>query len=220
MSSKKTILESKTITPELSKGEQTRAKLLEAAHELFLRQGFHGTSMRQIADRAGLAVGGIYNHFQDKEEIFAAVLDAYHPYHTLFPALEATQGETVEAFIRNAAQRVKSEIAGVETRLLPLIFMDLIEFQGRHLRQLAERIIPRALVFFQRFMKLPGDLRDYPPPVLIRTMVGMVLGYLLTEMVFKEVGLFKQSRYDWFGNTIDIYLYGILKAPTQNTSEG
>ncbi|MBF8283944.1 MAG: hypothetical protein HW378_2859, partial [Anaerolineales bacterium] len=68
-----------------SRGEVTRTKLLEVAHGLFLENGFHGTSMRDIADAAGIAVGGIYNHFSDKEAIFAAVLDAYHPYHVILP---------------------------------------------------------------------------------------------------------------------------------------
>ena len=40
---------------DLSRGEKTRQRILDAALELFCRQGYHGTSMRQIATRAGLA---------------------------------------------------------------------------------------------------------------------------------------------------------------------
>ncbi|MBI3241616.1 MAG: TetR family transcriptional regulator, partial [Chloroflexi bacterium] len=39
----------------LSKGEQTYAAIIEAAYALFLKKGYHGTSMRQIAERADLA---------------------------------------------------------------------------------------------------------------------------------------------------------------------
>src|SRR5688572_9182786 len=67
--------------PASARGEETRARLLDAAYAEFRRNGFHGTSMRQIAQAAGLAVGGIYNHFHGKEDIFAAVLDSRHPYH-------------------------------------------------------------------------------------------------------------------------------------------
>ena len=63
----------------LSKGERTRQDILSAAHTLFLEQGYHGTSMRQIAYRAGIALGGIYNHFAGKEGIFTAVFEANHP---------------------------------------------------------------------------------------------------------------------------------------------
>ncbi len=43
----------------VSKGELTRASILEGAYQLFLQQGYHGTSMRQIAEEAGIALGGI-----------------------------------------------------------------------------------------------------------------------------------------------------------------
>jgi len=46
-----------------TKGETTRLTIEDAAVELFMEHGYHATSMRQIAERAGLALGGIYNHF-------------------------------------------------------------------------------------------------------------------------------------------------------------
>jgi hypothetical protein len=42
----------------VTKGERTRAVLLNAAKRLFVSKGYHGTSMREIADEAGLALGG------------------------------------------------------------------------------------------------------------------------------------------------------------------
>ena len=46
-----------------TKGERTRTAIIDAAFDLFVRKGYHATSMRQIADEAGLAPGGLYNHF-------------------------------------------------------------------------------------------------------------------------------------------------------------
>ncbi|MCJ7701247.1 MAG: TetR/AcrR family transcriptional regulator, partial [Anaerolineales bacterium] len=76
------------------KGENTRALILQTAHDLFITQGYHGTSMRQIARQAGLALGGIYNHFSAKEDIFEAVFVENHPYLEMIPAIENAQGET------------------------------------------------------------------------------------------------------------------------------
>jgi AcrR family transcriptional regulator len=199
-----------------TRGETTRAALLAAAHKLFLRQGFHGTSMREIADEAGLAVGGIYNHFATKEDIFAAVLDAYHPYHVLLPALEQTEGDSIEAFVRNAAERVRQGIEGSETRLLPLVFMDLVEFRGRHMGRLARKILPRFLPFFERFTQLRGRLRHLPPPVLFRALLSLMIGYLVTEMIMKNAKLYPQpgvTSRETFDGLIDIYLHGILDEP-------
>ena len=68
-------------------GTKTQTRILEAAHGLFLKHGYHGTSMRQISTESGLALGGIYNHFLDKESLFLEVLKAYHPFHEILPAL-------------------------------------------------------------------------------------------------------------------------------------
>ncbi|PMB28130.1 hypothetical protein CEN47_14340, partial [Fischerella thermalis CCMEE 5319] len=92
------------------KGEQTLSRILNAAYALFMAQGYHGTSMRQIAQRAGLTLGGVYTHFASKEEIWKAVLFERHPYHTILPVLRATKEETVEMFLRNAARRLVSEL--------------------------------------------------------------------------------------------------------------
>ena len=207
-----TVMENPT-QPEVepvSRGDATRARVLEAAHSLFLKNGFHGTSMRQIADGAGIAVGGIYNHYGSKEEIFAAVLDAYHPYHVVLPALKEVEGETVEAFVRDAANRVRAGFAGAETRLLPLLFTELVEFQGRHLKQMAEIILPSLLTFAQSFAQRKGALRPIPLPVMLRTFMGLLVSFLLSEMILKDTPLLKHSEYDWFGGMVEIYLHGIL----------
>jgi AcrR family transcriptional regulator len=64
----------------VKKGEATRLTIENAAIQLFLEQGYHATSMRQIARGAGVALGGIYNHFSSKEQIFDQVLIEKHPY--------------------------------------------------------------------------------------------------------------------------------------------
>lgn len=49
--------------------------ILEAATRLFVRQGFHATSMREVAAEVGLSVAGIYHHYPSKERILVALLD-------------------------------------------------------------------------------------------------------------------------------------------------
>ncbi len=203
----------KSLPPPTARGEATRAKLIEAAHSLFLKHGFHGTSMRQIADKAGLALGGIYNHFANKEEIFAAVLDAYHPYHIIMPALENTQGDSAEALIRDAAGKIRLGIeqANAETKLLPIMFMELVEFQGRHLNAIAERVFPTILRFIQRFIEKREQVRDLPAPVMLRAFAAVIIGYVLTELMLKNTTIFKQGQFNWFDGMVDIYLHGIIK---------
>ena len=49
--------------------------MLDAAAELFVAQGYAGTTVRQIASTAGIKAGSVYHHFDSKEALFIAVLD-------------------------------------------------------------------------------------------------------------------------------------------------
>ena len=49
---------------------ETRDKILDAARELFVTEGFEGVSMRKVADKIEYSPTAIYVHFADKEELF------------------------------------------------------------------------------------------------------------------------------------------------------
>jgi AcrR family transcriptional regulator len=53
-----------------------RQELISAAHRLFLEQGFHGTTMRQLAKESGMALGSLYTHYPSKDDLFSAVFEA------------------------------------------------------------------------------------------------------------------------------------------------
>ena len=55
---------------------ESRALILREATRLFVEQGFHGISMRQIAETVGMSKAGLYYHFKDKEALLLAVLTA------------------------------------------------------------------------------------------------------------------------------------------------
>ncbi len=57
--------------PRAEKRARTRAALLDAAAELFAARGFRHVSVDEIAERAGLTKGAVYDHFEDKEALFA-----------------------------------------------------------------------------------------------------------------------------------------------------
>ena len=53
----------------------TRRALLDAARSLFAERGYHGTAAEEIVRRAGLTRGALYHHFEDKKDLFRAVVD-------------------------------------------------------------------------------------------------------------------------------------------------
>jgi AcrR family transcriptional regulator len=191
-----------------TKGARTRSALIETGYQLFIEKGYHGTSMREIADEAGLALGGIYNHFANKEDIFVAVLTARNPYLKIFPALQAAQGETVEELVRDAATRMIKAL-GESRGMMGLMFVEQIEFNGRHIRQIIEVYYPAMKEFIQRLSEVRGPLRPIPPLVLLRAFIGLFFSYYMTEMLVIE-RLPARARQDTFDHFIEIYLHGVL----------
>lgn len=196
----------------LKKGEATRLAVEEAAMRLFLEQGYHATSMRQIAERTGLALGGIYNHFSSKDEIFEAIVVDQHPYKKLLPLILAVEGETSEEFFRNAFRIVIDEL-GKQPEFINLMFIELVEFKGKHGAVMLREITPKVLPVFEKVVKNRKGLRTYNPAVLMRSFFGMIIAYFITEMVISgsviSVLMPDNSREVY----IDLFLNGVLKEP-------
>ncbi|HKI03608.1 MAG TPA: TetR family transcriptional regulator [Thermoanaerobaculia bacterium] len=63
------------------KGEETRANILETALDLFRERGYEETTMRAIAEEAGVAVGNAYYYFKSKEHLIQAFYERTHQEH-------------------------------------------------------------------------------------------------------------------------------------------
>jgi AcrR family transcriptional regulator len=192
----------------LSKGERTRQAVLQAAYELFLEKGYAATSMREIAERAGLALGGIYNHFENKQAIFSTLIIDRHPFHQVLPLLQAVAGETVEEFVRNAARSMLGEL-GRRPDFVRLLFIEMVEFNGRDFPNMFEVVFPQILPLIQRFQISQGKIRPIPPFVLFRAFLGLFFSFYMTEFLLAgaPVAATQENALDHF---VDIFLHGIM----------
>lgn len=66
----------KTRGPSLEKTQDTRNKIIEAALQQFIQEGFARSKISDIAKRAELGKGTIYSYFETKEQLFEGVIDA------------------------------------------------------------------------------------------------------------------------------------------------
>lgn len=200
---------------ELSRGERTRVAILEAAQELFLENGYSGTSMRQIAERAGgIAVGGIYNHFSSKEDIFRHLVEERNPYQLLHTALAEAEGETGPQLLADALRRIQA-IAIVHIDFIQLAYVDIQNFDGRAMLGVVESVLPVAIRFAQRVMAAGGLRPDLAPLVMMRLFISLLIGFALTERVGFLEGrprldrLPNMSQDEWAAALVDLFLYGV-----------
>jgi TetR/AcrR family transcriptional regulator of autoinduction and epiphytic fitness len=193
-----------------TKGDRTRTQIEDAAIELFMEHGYHATSMRQIAERAELALGGIYNHFAGKEELFEAIIVDKHPYRRILPAILEIQGDTVEEFLKNAAHVIIKELQS-EPYFIKLMLIEIVEFNGKHGATLIKEIVPKMLPVFEKLVKSRKNLRVTHPAVLMRSFIGMILSFMLTDIIISNSILSKLMPKNIMDAYVDVYLHGILK---------
>lgn len=60
----------------LTSVSDTRERIVEEARDLYLTEGLAGLSMRRIAERVGVSATALYRHFEDKEALLMAVVQA------------------------------------------------------------------------------------------------------------------------------------------------
>lgn len=169
-----------------NKGAYTRGLLLDAACSLFVNQGYAATSMRQIAEGAGLALSGIYNHFASKEEIFRALLVERNPYPQIAPLIPNLETKPIADIDRNQIQSLLGEL-GRHPKFFNLMLVEMTEFKGGHLPDFFENV-----------------LGGIPPPAWLRVFLGMFVSYQITR------SLLPNPQEDSLDSFVDI-LYGILK---------
>jgi len=88
----------------MTKGQQTRRKIVEAAAPIFNKGGYEGSSLNDLMEATGLKKGGIYRHFSSKEELAAEVFD-----YTWDAAWSARQVDVDEK--ANGIEKLKQLIA-------------------------------------------------------------------------------------------------------------
>jgi AcrR family transcriptional regulator len=163
------------------KGEATRERILDAALELFRTQGYAETTMRQIAQAAGVAVGNAYYYFASKDQLILAFYERNHTDHlaALGDALERTDDfrERLRTLLRT-----KVDSAMPYRRLSTKLFTSaadpespLSPFSPESAPLRAEAIALMAEVVDGSTLRVGKDLRADLPELLWLYEMGIVL---------------------------------------------
>jgi AcrR family transcriptional regulator len=175
------------MSPRLTRAEQAernRALLLAAARGVFLKRGYHGASVEQIADQAGFSTGVVYSQFGGKADLFLALLDARITERAADNA-RAVEGLTGDEGIARLLERAASvDRAEPEWGLL------VVEFRVHAVRdpELARRYADahqRTLAGAERVVtglyQRAGEPPPLPPADLARLLVALDTGARLEE---------------------------------------
>jgi len=193
---------------------ESRQRILQAAMRVFSRQGYHGASMRAIAEDAGLSLGGIYAHYGGKEELFEALLEEQGIPSLLEGALElfyqAGGLDELEKALSAVAMSMYREFRE-RFDFFKLLFVDFLEFDGRHARELVRR---NLLHVMGRAEWLPaamerGKMRRLDPYVVMRAWGATVMAFIISERLLFR-GLSPVPEEEVLKGLLDIFFRGVL----------
>lgn len=200
-----------------TRSDRTRRAILDAAYALVVAQGFHATSMRQVAESSGMALGSIYNHFPSKEEIFIAILVERHPFHQIVPILDGVTGDSIGAYVRSAAQALIAEL-GDHPDFLNLMLVEVVEFKGCHQKLLVEMLLPKLLRISEKFLQFQDEIRPIPAPSYIRAFLGLFFSFYITQRLLTGLTPFADQT-TALETFVDIFLNGVRAgAPSDRES--
>jgi AcrR family transcriptional regulator len=197
------------------RSERSREQILVSALKLFSRRGYGATSVRDIAENAGLSKGNVYHHFPDKETIFRELLDHYFealsdPEHPFIHALSSgTFPENLEDLGRATRESVE-----LYRDYVALIYVDVVEFDGAHIRKFYSEMAERFDAFLKA-NKMDAALRGKLAPGLSPTSAVMLatrifFNYFSIEIVFGVKDHFGKSTDDTIAEISRILRHGML----------
>jgi AcrR family transcriptional regulator len=197
---------------------ETRAKLEEAALRLFLRRGFNGVGLRDLATEAGLSLGAVYNHYESKDALFAALIDRLHERFAAptEPLAQFLVGCKLPDDLVKLGE-VMGDMVERHRDYLTLVYVDIAEFGGKHARAHYQELAARFR------SALPATKRHALPrwadPGVVFTLVYMQFAnHFVVERLLGAKGYLGLTDKESIQAISKLFLYGLAPRGPKESS--
>lgn len=168
---------------------ENQRRIEAAALQLFTKQGFHGTNIREIAQKAGISVGAIYTYYPTKEALYVTLV-RNHKAH-MQELLDQMFGSLQDIFSKNDLRQFATEIRGYvynHAEFWLLMYIDVIEFKNQHFAEwfhnMPEQFRRRLGPVLNKAKRQPGWCGQ-DPAFAFATVYLHVITYFLIEKLFQ-----------------------------------
>ena len=169
------------------KGRKTAERILDAAEEVFANKGFEGATLRDVAHRVGIRIPSLYNHFDSKAALYAAVLE-----RGIGPLLQTLAESAVNRGDQGQPEDIVSQTLELLAQRpnLPRLVLHETLAGGQHLRQILKSWLGPLLNQAERLVAAgPAATRwDRDQlPHLVLAMYHIVVGYFAIAPLYREL---------------------------------
>jgi len=211
MSSRAASRPAERTTPPPESAATRREQILRAAMDCFAARGFRGTTTRDIAAGVGITEAALYRHFESKEALYKAILDAKAAAPPLDEAVAdaAARGDDRAVFLGLA--RAILEGVARDPSFLRILFYSGLEghalsepFFAKRVRRLREFLAE----YLARRMR-EGAFRTMDPALGARAFLGMVMDFMVVREVFGQHDVYPHPVEQAAETFVDLFLDGI-----------
>lgn len=182
----------------------SKDELLEVAIDLFAANGYAGTSIRDIAQAVNRSVSNVYHHFQNKEDLWLAILEySVHDMPEKLRKAAYGEGAPMENFCRLV--RTHLQLSALHCREWKIFFIDeeRLSPKGKQINRDIQKEILDIYVEQLRIMKSHGLIRTRNIKVLAFNVLGVINWFLRWRD--PQRGLDEEEIYD---EIVSFVLYG------------
>jgi AcrR family transcriptional regulator len=193
---------------------QRRSAIVEAAVELFSRNGFRGTTTRELAASVGVTEPVLYRHFQTKRALYDAILEAKLKED---PADIERELEAYSVAGDNRAYFTRLAGLLLDWHLKDPRYPRLLMFSALEDHELSRLFYEKCVAIFYQMVTRhleremqKGIFRKVDPVVAARSLVGMIVHHGNIYAIHCP-GMLQGSRETVVNTVVDMFLFGMTK---------
>jgi AcrR family transcriptional regulator len=204
------------------KDDSKRETIVAAAAEVFASRGFAGASNRHIARAANISPGLIYWYFEDKNELFKAVVERLFPL-TALAIPDSVDELPLDQLLRGIGTQFLALMGGDNVvNLIRLALSELLRFP--EIRQkLGAMISQQAVTPLARQLDLRvarGEIPALDTRLAAQAFFGSLVGYVLRKYIFESSDLADTEDQSMIDTVVEIYSTGLLRGNVPPGDEG
>lgn len=160
--------------------QERRNQLIEVALKLFAEKGMENTTIKDIAEAAGVAQGLLYHYYRSKDDLLWAIIGKYNPVVEMSQIFAAAADRPAHDVLLDAATRVYAlltERAGV---VRVVVREALVRPDIQQASRMGQAIALGVLARYLEARIVAGELRPHNPDVPARMFIGSVLALYIT----------------------------------------
>jgi len=161
-----------------------RQEILQAAAELFAEKGYQRTSVREIADSAGIAPGTIYLYFDSKGDLLIGLMKCLAELEDLGEEVAQALESDARAFLTTMFRNRMGRVIESEEMLRAILPQMLVQPALRE--QFRREFVAPVIELMEEYVETrieQGDLRPVDVPLTVRAVQSMFIGMLLMRIL-------------------------------------